>query len=73
MRNVRSVFPDQGLIDDYSEMAVKYGNLRREMAIMRANIESVLRHLDDFWTEDKESKAVIVEQLRKALVTNADS
>ena len=72
-RSEGNIFPDQGLIDGYSDLSVKYGNLRREMALMRTNIESALRHLNDFWVGDDETKNVIVEQLRKALSTNLGS
>ena len=72
-KSARNIPPDQGLIDGYTDIAIKYGNLRREMAIMRANIESALRHLDDFWTGDEETTNVIVEQLRNALSTNSNS
>ena len=73
LKSTKNILPDQGLIDSYSDIAVKYGNLRREMALMRTNIESALRHLNDFWAGDEEAKNVIVDQLRKALTTNADS
>jgi hypothetical protein len=73
LKSAKNIFPDQGLLDSYSDIAVKYGNLRREIALMRTNIESALRHLNDFWKGDGEAKNVIVEQLRKALSTNADS
>jgi hypothetical protein len=72
-KSARNILPDQGLIDGYTDIAIKYGNLRREMAIMRTNIESTLRHLDDFWTGDEETKNVIVEQLRNALSANPNS
>jgi hypothetical protein len=42
-KSARNILPDQGLIDGYTDIAIKYGNLRREMAIMRTNIESACR------------------------------
>jgi len=63
--------PDEGLIDSYRELAVKYGELRRETELMRANIEVATRLLGEFWVGDEETKTFLIEKFRLALSDKA--
>lgn len=72
-RTERYLAPDQSLIDVYSELVRKHGELRRETAFMRASIESLVRHLDNFWIGDDETKKMVIQKLRAALSSKIGS
>jgi len=67
VRSERQFFPDQGVIDSYSDLVRKYGEINRGIQLMRADVESAIRNIDDFWTGDDESKRFVVEKLRAAV------
>ena len=51
--NERQFFPDQGMIDSYSDLVRKYGELSRAIQLMRGDVESAIRNIDDFWTGER--------------------
>lgn len=67
VRSERQVFPDQGVIDSYGDIARKYGELSRATQLMRGDIESAIRNIDDFWTGDDEAKSFVLQRLRAAV------
>jgi hypothetical protein len=67
VRSERQFFPDQGVIDSYSDLVRKYGEINRGIQLMRADVESAIRNIDDFWTGDDESKRFVVEKLKTAV------
>ena len=69
----RNFAPDQGLIDSYRELLLDHAELRREIQLLRAGVESVIRHIDDFWQGDDSTKALVIEQLRTALSSKLSS
>jgi len=73
LRSQSQLFPDQGLIDSYSDLARKYGELRRAIQLMRGDVESAMRNIDDFWTGDDETKKFVVEKLRTAVAVKQNS
>jgi len=70
VRNQKQLFPDQGMIDSYSDLARKHGELRRAIQLMQGEVESAIRNIDDFWTGDDEAKGVVIEKLRTVVTTN---
>jgi hypothetical protein len=67
VKSERQFFPDQGVIDSYSDLARKYGELNRAIQLMRGDVESAIRNIDDFWTGDDEAKTFVLERLRAAV------
>ena len=67
VKSERQFFPDQGVIDSYSDLARKYGELNRVIQLMRGDVESAIRNINDFWTGDDEAKRFVLEKLRTAV------
>jgi hypothetical protein len=67
LRSQGQLFPDQGLIDSYSDLARKYGKLRRAIQLMRGDVESAARNIDEFWIGDDETKRFVMDKLRAAV------
>ena len=59
--------PDQALLDEYTGVALKYAELRRELQILRMEMGSAMKLLDELWVDGGELKAIVVERLRLAL------
>jgi hypothetical protein len=59
--------PDQGLLDEYTGVALKYAELRREIRILRIEMGEAVKLLEELWLEGGDLKATVVEKLRLAL------
>lgn len=55
------------MIDSYSDLARKYGELNRVIQLMRGDVESAIRNINDSWTGDDEAKRFVLEKLRTAV------
>jgi hypothetical protein len=62
------IFPDQGVIDSYSDLVRTHGELTRVFRLLCGEIETAIRNINDFWTGNDEAKAIVLEKLRTALV-----
>ena len=45
----------------------KYGELRRTIQLMRGDVESAIKNIDDFWTGEDDAKRIVMEKLREAV------
>jgi hypothetical protein len=63
----RYIYAERGLLDAYIELHGQYGELQRQMAVIKIEVTHAATLVDEFWAEGDEPKNVLAEKLKLIL------